>query len=411
MNSNKKIIGPFKQILTMNGLPLKGALKDEQLKVIKDGAILITDGLIEAVGNFKTLQNDHPTVYVEELTEDLVALPGLIDAHTHICFGGSRAIDYAARNNGKTYLEIAAEGGGIWSTVNHTREATDGTLAVGMQDRIKKQIQNGITSVEVKSGYGLSLEAELKMLRVINDVKKQADIDLIPTCLAAHIIPKEFNDEQRYLHYILEHLVPAIDAENLCKRFDIFIEQSAFSAEGSKIYLQNLINKGFDITVHADQFTSGGSKVAVEVGALSADHLEASTDEDIQNLAASNTVAVALPGASIGLGCKFTPARKLLDAGACLAIASDWNPGSAPQGNLLAQAAILGTFEKLSTAEVLAGISVRAAKALNLTDRGVLAENKIADLCAFPTSDFRDILYHQGELKPKFVWKKGKQIL
>ena len=411
MNSNKKIIGPFKQILTMNGLPFKGALKDEQLKIIKDGAILITDGLIEAIGNFKILQNDHPTVYVEELTEDLVALPGLIDAHTHICFGGSRAIDYAARNNGKTYLEIAAEGGGIWSTVNHTREATDGTLATGMQNRIKKQIQNGITTVEVKSGYGLSLEAELKMLRVINDVKRQADIDLIPTCLAAHIIPKEFKDEQSYLHYILEHLVPAIDAENLCKRFDIFIEQSAFSVAGSVPYLQSLKNKGFEITVHADQFTSGGCKVAVEVGALSADHLEASTDEDIQNLAASNTVAVALPGASIGLGCNFTPARKLLDAGACLAIASDWNPGSAPQGNLLAQAAILGTFEKLSTAEVLAGISVRAAKALNLIDRGVLAENKIADLCAFPTSDFREILYHQGELKPRFVWKKGKQIL
>jgi imidazolonepropionase len=157
---------------------------------------------------------------------------------------------------------------------------------------------------------------------------------------------------------------------------------------------------GFDITVHADQFTTSGSKVAVNIGAISADHLEASRDEEIKSLANSNTVAVTLPGASLGLGMPYAPARKLLDAGACLAIASDWNPGSAPMGDLLMQAAIMSAAEKLSTAEVFAGLTFRAAKALNLTDRGMLAEGKKADLQIYSVNDYREILYHQGKLKP-----------
>ena len=411
MTQYKKIIGPFKQLLTMNGLPIKGALKDEQLKVIENGALLICEQKIEAVGTLEKLKYDHPSVMIEIIQDDMVAMPGLIDAHTHICFGGSRAKDYAARNNGKTYLEIAEEGGGIWSTVKHTREASEASLLQGVKQRLEKLKSLGITTVEAKSGYGLSLQDELKMLRVLKKAGESLEIDIIPTCLAAHIIPKDFESEDAYLSFILSDLVPVIKEENLCNRFDIFIEQSAFSVQKALPFLEKLKLQGFDITVHADQFTTGGSAVAVEVGALSADHLEASTDVQINALAKSNTVAMALPGASIGLGCAFTPARKLLDAGACVAIASDWNPGSAPQGNLLSQAALLGTFEKLSTAEILAGITVRAAKALNLKDRGTLSENSLADISAFPVSDFREILYKQGELKPSMLWKRGKQVL
>ena len=165
---------------------------------------------------------------------------------------------------------------------------------------------------------------------------------------------------------------------------------------------------GFDLVVHADQFTTGGSRIAVETGALSADHLEASTDIEIKQLAASDTVAVVLPGASLGLGIGFAPARKLLDAGASMAIASDWNPGSAPMGDLLTQAAILGAFEKLSTAETFAALTFRAAKALNLNDRGTIEPGKLADMQAFPCADYREILYHQGKLKPAKVWKRGE---
>ena len=168
--------------------------------------------------------------------------------------------------------------------------------------------------------------------------------------------------------------------------------------------------QGFDITVHADQFSSGGSKVAVDSGAISADHLEASGDKEITMLAKSDTIATALPGASMGLGVAFTPGRKLLDSGGALAIASDWNPGSAPMGDLLMQAAVLGSYEKLSNAEVLSGITYRAARALNLSDRGMLAPGMCADLLLFETDDYREIFYHQGKLKPLKVFKNGKSI-
>ena len=412
-NSKYKLIGPFRQLITMNGIPLKGALNDDVLEVITEGGILIKDAIIEKAGSFETLRKEveNGDVEINLIEEDLIALPGFIDAHTHLCFSGSRAKDYALRNSGKSYLEIAKEGGGIWSTVNHVRAADKYDLIRETKQRLDKLLANGITTVEIKSGYGLNKDQELKMLRVINTLKKEHKTTIVPTCLAAHIIPKDWeSNEKAYLDYILEKLVPVIKEEKLCGRFDIFIEEGAFSSQHAKPFLENLKAQHFDITIHGDQFHPGGSQLAIECNAVSVDHLEASTENEIKALSNSNVIPVALPGASIGLGCSFTPARKLLDAGCSLAIASDWNPGSAPQGNLIAQAAILGTFEKLSTAEVFAGITVRAAKALSLDDRGVLATGKCADFVAFPTKDYREILYHQGELKAKKVWKNGIKI-
>jgi imidazolonepropionase len=209
---------------------------------------------------------------------------------------------------------------------------------------------------------------------------------------------------------ISEELFPILKSEKLTNRIDAFIEESAFSAKDIKLYFTNAQSMNFDITVHADQFTPIGSKVAVENNAISADHLEASTEKEIALLAKSDTIAVALPGASIGLGCDFTPARKLLDAGASLAIASDHNPGSAPMGDLLTQASILGTFEKLTNAEVLAGITFRAAAALKLDDRGKLETGLLADLAVFHSDNYQDILYNQGNLKPCMVWKNGELV-
>jgi len=196
----------------------------------------------------------------------------------------------------------------------------------------------------------------------------------------------------------------------LAKRVDIFIEKSAFLPEESKIFLEKAKAMGFLITVHADQFTAGSSRVAVEVGAQSADHLEATADEDIDFLAQSNTVAIALPGASVGLGDRFAPARKLLDAGAIFAIASDWNPGSAPMGNLITQASILATFQKLTTAEVWAAMTYRAAYALGFEDRGVIAKDKKADLVSFETDNFNNVLYYQGRMSAKHTFINGEKI-
>ena len=411
-----KLTGPFKQIVTLANLPLRGKLSDDQLGIIENGGILTDNGKIAAIGNYDSLKtliaSEATKTQIEFIEEEQICIPAFTDCHTHICFGGNRANDYAMRNAGKTYLEIAESGGGIWSSVQHTRNAPEEELLRTTLERINFLISLGITTIEIKSGYGLDVENELKMLRVIKKAQSFTKATLVPTCLAAHLKPRDFEgSSQEYLNFILDEILPKVQAENLAKRVDIFIEKSAFQSEESKVFLLKAKAMGFDITVHADQFTPGSSRIAVEVGAKSADHLEATIDEDIQFLAASETVAVALPGASLGLGEKFTPARKILDNNGILAISSDWNPGSAPMGNLITQASILAAFEKLSTAEVLAGISFRSAFALSLEDRGKLEKGKKADFVTFKTDNFQNVLYQQGSLKAESVFIDGEKII
>ena len=406
-----KIIGPLHQIITLANLPLRGKLKDEELEIIHNGGIVTENGKILKIGVFEELVQEFSTANIEKIEGVKIALPAFMDCHTHICFGGNRANDFSMRNAGKTYLEIAEAGGGIWNSVKHTRNENEEGLLKNLMQRIDFLLNLGITTIEIKSGYGLNLESELKMLRIINKAQKYTKATIVPTCLSAHLKPKDFEgSSEEYLAYILTEILPIVKAESLAKRVDIFIEKSAFSPEESKNFLLKAKEMGFEITVHADQFTPGSSRIAVEVGASSADHLEATSDEDLDFLAKSDTVAVALPGASIGLGEPFTPARKILDAGGMLAIASDWNPGSAPMGNLISQASILATFQKLSTAEVLAGITFRAAKALNLEDRGRLTPDMKADFIVFNTDNYQNILYRQGELRPEMVFVDGEKI-
>ncbi len=406
-----KLIGPFRQVVTLANLPLRGKLSDEQLEIIADGGILINNDKIQQVGNFEILKSSNPNAELEIIEGEQIVLPAFVDSHTHICFGGNRANDFAMRNAGKTYLEIAESGGGIWSSVKHTRAASENELLETLLQRINFLVSLGITTIEVKSGYGLDAENELKMLRIIKKAQIHTKATLIPTCLSAHLKPRDFDgSNEEYLRYIINEILPKVKEENLAKRVDIFIEKSAFQPEESKDFLFKAKSLGFEITVHADQFTPGSSRIAVEVGAKSADHLEATIDEDIAFLAQSDTVAIALPGASLGLGEKFTPARKLLDAGAIVAIASDWNPGSAPMGNLITQSSILATFEKLTTAEVLAGITFRSAFALGLEDRGKLAEGHKADFVCFKTNNFQNVLYNQGSLKAENVYIDGFKV-
>jgi len=407
------LIGPLSQVIPMTGIPIKGPVSDSQLQVIEDAGILCADGLVKSIDNYKKLASEVKGLDVQfiQLEGNHSCLPGFVDAHTHICFGGSRARDYAMRNAGKTYLEIAEEGGGIWDTVQQTRKATQKELVKGILKRSKQHLRNGVTTIEVKSGYGLSLEEELKMLNAIKEADSQYPLDFISTCLAAHMLPRDFKgNSSEYLSEISEQLFPILKKDKLANRVDAFIEKGAFNEAEITPYLSKAVEMGFDITIHADQFSVGGSDVAVKFNAVSADHLEASTSHEIELLAKSNVIATALPGASLGLGCDFTPARKMLDAGGALAIASDHNPGSAPMGDLLTQAAILGTMQKLTNAEVLAGITYRAAAALNLNDRGKLKPGYLADFSLFHTADFNEVLYNQGSFKPCMVFKKGKLI-
>ena len=398
--SKKYLIGPFKQIVTFEDTPSKGSLQEVDMQVTS-GWIAIDEGIILDIGTESELKSKYEIEETQVLEGDHVVLPGYIDCHTHICFAGSRAKDYAMRNAGMSYLDIAKAGGGIWDSVTHTREATLKELTAGVKLRADKLFKRGVTTIEVKSGYGLTVDEEIKMLKAIKSAGKKAKSELIPTCLAAHIKPKDYlGSHAQYLELMAKELFPKLKANDLCTRIDAFIEEEAFSGEVVKSYFEAAKFMGFDITVHADQFHPGGTEVAIHHGALSADHLEASGPAEIEMIAKSDVVAVALPGASIGIGCDFTPARKILDAGGSLAIASDWNPGSAPMGNLVAQAAILGTFQKLTNAEVLAGITFRAAAALNLKDRGRIMKGMKAHLAIYKTKSFNEILYHQGELNP-----------
>ncbi len=412
MEKKLKLVGPFRQLLPMSNMPLNGAIHDKQLPIIEEGGILIAGNTILDVAVFDQLEQK----WGEQATRihiagDQVALPGFIDCHTHIAFAGNRANDFALRNAGSSYLEIAAAGGGIWSTVSHTRDCKQEELVDLTIQRANFLLRQGITTIEVKSGYGLNVEEELKILRAIQESNRRIAADLIPTCLAAHMLPRDFSGPaQDYLHQIAEVLFPQLKSEQLSNRIDAFIEASAFQGEEILPYLQKAKEMGFDLTIHADQFTTSGSQLAVELGAKSADHLEASTAVEIELIAHSDTVAVALPAASIGLGCGFTPARKLLDSGACLAIGSDWNPGSAPMGQLLTSASILATAEKLSNAELLAALTYRAAKALNLSDRGTLKEGMRADFTLFKTDNYQNITYHQGSMQPQAVWKDGVEV-
>jgi len=337
-SSTMELIGPISQLVTLQDLPLKGPISDSTLPIISNAGIAIENSTIVAVDNWDSLIARYPTAHITKLEGAYVAVPGYIDCHTHICFGGNRARDFALRNAGVSYLEIAQSGGGIWDTVTQTRKCTEQELTQIVIKNANKHLQSGVTTIEVKSGYGLSVEEEIKMLRAIYNGNNETAADLVATCLAAHLKPKDFNgSNEAYLNYLVTNLFPVLRSENLTNRIDAFVESSAFSIDEIVPYLQAAKALNFDITIHADQFTTGGSVVALQFEALSADHLEASGDKEIEALAQSNTIAVALPGASVGLGCSFAPARKILNKGGALAIASDWNPGSAPMGDLVCQ--------------------------------------------------------------------------
>ena len=389
----------------MVNLPERGAISDNSLEIIDDGGVVIEDGKIIEVGDFLSLSKNN--LDVREITYPCVLLPGFIDSHTHVCHYGNRSDEYAKRNSGISYQQILEEGGGIHNTMNSTSNSTDEQLTDDTLNRLKRHFQEGVLTCEVKSGYAPNLEDEVRMLRIINEIDSSNDIDLISTCLAAHVTPKKYESSKKYLDSIVNDLLPIIKEENLSNRVDIFIEEKAFSITEASNFLEK-IKSDFYITAHANQFTSGGLKVGVDNGAVSVDHLEVITDQEIDYLSKSDTTGVVLPGCSLGLGIPFAPARKLLDNNCKVSIASDWNPGSAPMGDLLMQASLLGSTEKLSNAEVLAGITCRSANALSLEDRGSLENGKIADMIGFKTNDFRDILYNQGKLKPSFICKRGK---
>jgi imidazolonepropionase len=427
-----RLIGPFDQLVTMDDLPPRGPLADHEITILPRAGILCTPQggasrggwMILEIDDYDSLRRRWPTADLDTVAPGLAAFPGLVDTHTHMLWAGSRSADFAARLSGTSYQEIAAGGGGIMSTVRAVRESPAADLEADLRRRAAIHLRRGVTTCEVKSGYGLDVANELKILEVIaaaNAPAGEQEIapgpagsivpELIPTCLAAHKNPPDSGrSNQEYLEMMAAQLLPEVIRRGLARRVDIFVEVGAFSPEEARPYLAEAANLGFLTTVHADQFSPGGAALAAEMGAVSADHLERSDRAAVSALCDSPTAATALPGASIGLGEPFAPARALLDGGASLVIASDWNPGSAPNGNLLLQASILGTYENLSMAELWAAVTCRAAAVLGLVDRGVLAPGRQADIIAFQ-GDWRDPMWSQGSMLPAAVWRGGIRVV
>ena len=397
------LYGLFSELITLSELETHGAIADEHIHVKRNTGILVEDGIIKEIDDYSLLVQKYRDVFTVSPDDNpWVALPSYVDYHTHICWAGIRVNDYAARATGKSYLEIVAAGGGIMTTVNATREANQEQLIAGIVDRANEHLRRGISVIEVKSGYGLTVDDELKMLRAIKGANRDTTATLIPTFLGAHIKPKDFTGSNaQYLNMMLEQVIPIIQKEELAHRADIFVEEGAFTMDEARGFLTELKKLGFHVTMHVDQFHSGGGILANELECVSADHLEYTDEHGIAAFANSTTVAVALPGASLGLGMQYAPARALLDAGACLAIASDWNPGSAPMGDLVTQASLLGASEKLTIAETLVGITTRVAHALRI-DSTSIEVGKRAQFNIYETNDFRNIFYQQGQLTPSY---------
>src|SRR5581483_317769 len=347
------LIANASQVVTLAGAsPRKGeAMRD--LGIIEDGAILVHNGRIEAVG--KTAQfEDFPDIEFINAA-GCVVLPGFVDAHTHAIFAGTRENEYEQRIAGATYQEIAAKGGGIRSTVRATRAASEEDLFEIGKRHVQWFLSHGTTTIEAKSGYGLTVEDELKILRTIQRLNDGTPLDLIGTFLGAHEVPDEYrNNRKGYLRLVVEEMLPAVAKEDLAKYCDVFCESNVFSIDESREVLQRAQSQGLRPRFHADQLTlCGGAELAVEVGAVSADHLEQIDDVTIEKLNSSKVMPVLLPGSVFHLGlAKYAPARKMIDAGLPVVLATDFNPGSSPTPNMQMILSIACTQMRMTPAEV-----------------------------------------------------------
>ncbi len=350
--------------------------------LIDDAALVWDDGRIVWAGPAADLPETYAGAERQSAGGRLV-VPGLVDCHTHLAHAGDRADEFVERLEGTSYLDIARRGGGIQKSVRATRAASDGALAEGARARLGAMLRQGVTTVEAKTGYGLTLDDELRVLRIYRDLDAAGPQRIVSTLLAAHIVPPEFADDRAaYVRLICDAMIPAVAAEGLAAFVDVFVEDSAFTGREARAIFDAAARHGLGAKLHADQLTdTDGAALAVEVGAASADHLECVSAEGVRRLAEAGVVAVSLPIATLVLGQDPLPARALLDAGARVAVATDFNPGSAPSNSLGLALWLACTRQRMTPAEALRGATADAARALRLDDgTGSLTPGAPADL-------------------------------
>lgn len=393
-----------------HGKTCKIAADMQEIGVISDAGVLCRDGKIEWVGRMADLPASFPDDMPELDASGSVVFPGFVDSHTHMMFAGSRAGEFSLRAQGASYEEIAEAGGGIVSTIREVRGAPKKELKRRTARFLAEAMKHGTTTVEIKTGYGLDLDSEIKMLEGINELADEEMATVVPTLLGAHAIPPEFRtDHNGYVRLVIEKMIPYAGKRKLAAFCDVFCEKGYFDLEQSEAVLQAGKKHGLAAKVHADELSPlGGAELAARVGAVSADHLEHITDRGIQAMRDAGVIAALLPGVSFFLNHQYAPARRLIDAGVPVAIASDFNPGSCMSYSLPMMMTIACTHMNMSPEESINACTLNGAAALGLSaSRGSIEVGKVADLVVADNPDYRWIAYHFGANQVTHTIKNG----
>jgi len=403
------------QLLTLRGRGPRRGNSLSNLGVIEDGALLVEDGRIAAVGKRPKIESLPAARSAVKLhVGGRVVLPGFVDSHTHLIHAASRADEYELRIQGASYEEIARKGGGILNSVKRLRAASAQALKQRALAALKQFAAYGTTTIEAKSGYGLDVAAELKILRLHQELAAEQPLGIVSTFLGSHVVPEEYrsapNGAEKYIAVLIERMIPEVSREKLAEFCDVYCDRGAFTTEQSRRILEAGRQNGLIPRLHAEQMArTGAAQLAVELEAASCDHLEQINVKDIRTLARSNTVATLLPGCDFHLGLKkYAPARKLADAGAIVALATDYNPGTSPTLSMPMILSLACTQLRMTPAEAITASTINAAYALRREKQvGSLEIGKLADLAIFEVADYREIPYYFGVNTCWMTMKRG----
>jgi imidazolonepropionase len=400
------------QLVTLTG-PKRPRVANEvsEPETIRDGGMMIRDGKIDIVGSSVEIEKNVGDAEVVD-AGGRVVLPGFVDAHTHLVFDGDRLEDFERRARGETYEQIAKAGGGIWSTVEKTRAASESDLLAQAKRHAEWFLRCGTTTVEAKSGYGLTLDDELKILRVIRQLKQETALEIVPTFLGAHAVPREMRADE-YVDLVINEMLPRVASEKLAEFCDVFCERGYFDIQRSRQILSAARKLGLKLRIHADQLANFGSaKLAAELHATTADHLEKTDEQGIAALESASVQPVLLPGSVYTLGSIGYPrARKMIGAGLAVVIATDFNPGSSPTTSMPMVLSLACTQMKMSPAEAITAATINAAYSLNRGDKiGSLERGKLANFAIFDCEDYRELAYWFGFSQTHSVYIKGERV-
>lgn len=407
------------QLITLKGssnAPLTGE-KMNELHIIEDGSIWIENGKIMAVGTDEEIINQYKSRMEEAEIIDAkgkTVTPGLIDPHTHLVYAGSRENEFNMRLNGATYMEIMNAGGGIHATTRATREADEETLFHESKHRLDQFLKHGVTTIEAKSGYGLSLEHELKQLQVAKKLNEDHAIDIVSTFMGAHAVPSEYKDKpDDFVCLVVDEMIPKVSELKLAEFNDVFCERGVFTPEQSRVILEAGKEYGLIPKIHADEIEPyNGAELAAEVGAISADHLLRASDEGIKMMAEKGVIAVLLPGTAFFLMAEAANGRKMIDHGVPVALSTDCNPGSSPTVSLPFIMNLGCLHMGMTPAEVLTAVTINAAHAINRGNEiGSIEVGKQADLTIFNVPNYMQLIYHYGMNHTDTVIKNGKVVV